>query len=252
MKPLIQVVDIHKTYTTGGSSFAALRGVSLEIQSGEFVAIMGPSGSGKSTLLHLLGGLDKPNAGALEVDGLALHKLNETQLALFRRQHVGFVFQFFNLIANLTVQDNIELPALLEGIGQRRAEVSRRSHELMATLGITAQAKKLPAQLSGGQRQRVAIARALINGPKLLLADEPTGNLDSASGSEVLHLFKTLNAEGQTIVLVTHDPGAAAHASRVVFVRDGLIRSDETGLDRAAIAYRLSELPAQALTPSSP
>lgn len=252
MTPLIQVADIHKTYTSGGSSFAALRGVSLEIQSGEFVAIMGPSGSGKSTLLHLLGGLDKPNAGELEVNGLALHKLNETQLALFRRQHVGFVFQFFNLIANLTVQDNIELPGLLEGIGQRRAQVSLRAQALMTTLGIAAQAKKLPAQLSGGQRQRVAIARALINEPKLLLADEPTGNLDSASGAEVLRLFKTLNAEGQTIVLVTHDPGAAAYASRVVFLRDGLIRSDETGLDRAAIAYRLSELPTHALTTSDP
>jgi putative ABC transport system ATP-binding protein len=238
---MIQVSDVHKTYTTGDRPFVALRGVSLSVHAGEFVAIMGPSGSGKSTLLHLLGGLDRPASGEVIVSGQPLHAMSETRLALFRRGQVGFVFQFFNLIANLTVRDNIELPALLDG-QTRATEVSRRSNALMETLGIIEQASKLPAQLSGGQRQRVAIARALINRPGLLLADEPTGNLDSASGAEVLRLFKKLNVQGQTIVLVTHDPAAAAHASRAVFIRDGQITGEATGLDAAQIAYRISQM----------
>jgi putative ABC transport system ATP-binding protein len=239
MSPLIDARDIHKTFTTGAKPFVALRGVSLSIQPGEFVAIMGPSGSGKSTLLHLLGGLDRPTAGELTVASQPLHTMDETQLALFRRAHVGFVFQFFNLIANLTVRDNIELPALLAG-RVRSVEISSRANALMEALGIITQAAKLPAQLSGGQRQRVAIARALVNRPDILLADEPTGNLDSASGGEVLRLFKQLYAQDQTIVLVTHDPAAAAHAARVVFLHDGQIAGDETGLDAATIAHRLS------------
>ncbi len=228
MSELIKVQDVHKTYATGGQPFVALRGVSLSIQSGEFVAVMGPSGSGKSTLLHLLGGLDRPASGEVMVAGQPLHAMSETQLALFRRRHVGFVFQFFNLINNLTVRDNIELPALLDG-RVRGGEISHHADELMETLDIAAQAAKLPAQLSGGQRQRVAIARALINRPDILLADEPTGNLDSASGTEVLRLFKSLNVQGQTIVLVTHDPTAAAHATRIVFLRDGHVAEDGDG-----------------------
>jgi putative ABC transport system ATP-binding protein len=243
MNWLIRVQDVHKTYTSGDKPFVALRGVSLQIAPGEFVAVMGPSGSGKSTLLHLLGGLDRPASGEVVVAGQPLHALSETQLALFRRGHVGFVFQFFNLIANLTVRDNIELPALLDGRA-RGAEISHRADALMGTLDIAAQAAKLPAQLSGGQRQRVAIARALINQPDILLADEPTGNLDSASGAEVLRLFKTLNAQGQTVVLVTHDPAAAAHASRVVFIRDGQIIGEGASLDAAQIASRLSHVAA--------
>jgi len=239
MSPLIDVHAVHKTYATGDKPFVALRGVSLSIQPGEFVAIMGPSGSGKSTLLHLLGGLDRPASGQVMVAGQPLHAMNETQLALFRRAHVGFVFQFFNLIANLTVRDNIELPALLNGRA-RGSEISHRADALMETLDIATQAAKLPAQLSGGQRQRVAIARALINRPDILLADEPTGNLDSASGGEVLRLFKQLNAQGQTIILVTHDPAAAAHAARIVFLHDGQVVGDESDLDAAAIAHRIS------------
>jgi putative ABC transport system ATP-binding protein len=239
MNCLISIRDVHKTYVTGDKPFVALRGVSLNVAPGEFVAVMGPSGSGKSTLLHLLGGLDRPASGEVMVAGQPLHAMSETQLALFRRGHVGFVFQFFNLIANLTVRDNIELPALLNGHA-RGFEISRRADVLMETLGIAEQSAKLPAQLSGGQRQRVAIVRALINRPDLLLADEPTGNLDSASGAEVLRLFKELNAQGQTIVLVTHDPAAAAHATRVVFIRDGQIVGEGAGLDAAQIAYRLS------------
>jgi putative ABC transport system ATP-binding protein len=214
--------------------------VSLEVAAGEFLAIMGPSGSGKSSLLHLIGGLDRPTSGSVAVDGRALQTLNETGLALYRRAQVGFVFQFFNLIANLTVRDNIELPALLNKA--RPPEAARRAAQLMDRLGIAAQADKLPAQLSGGQRQRVAIARALVNQPSLLLADEPTGNLDSAAGSEVLRLFQELHAQGQTIVLVTHDPAAAAYAGRVIFLRDGQICGDASGLSRAEIAFRLSEL----------
>jgi len=239
MNYLISVRDVHKTYATGDKPFVALRGVSLQIAPGDFVAVMGSSGSGKSTLLHLLGGLDRPTSGQVEVAGQPLHAMNETQLALFRRGHVGFVFQFFNLIANLNVRDNVELPALLVGRA-RSLEISRRADVLMETLGIAVQAAKLPAQLSGGQRQRAAIARALINQPDILLADEPTGNLDSTRGGEVLRLFKELNAQGQTIVLVTHNPAAAAHASRVVFIRDGQIVGEGTGLDAARITYRLS------------
>jgi putative ABC transport system ATP-binding protein len=241
MNWLIDVQDVHKTYATGDKPFLALRGISLQIAPGEFVAVMGPSGSGKSTLLHLLGGLDRPASGQVAVAGQPLHVMGETQLALFRRRHIGFVFQFFNLIANLTVRDNVELPALLEGRA-RGTEISRRADALMETLGISSQAGKLPAQLSGGQRQRVAIARALINQPDILLADEPTGNLDSASGVEVLRLFKELNAQGQTMVLVTHDPAAAAHATRVVFIRDGQIVGEGVNLDAAHIAYRVSAL----------
>jgi len=222
---IISVRGAHKTYATGDQPFVALRGVSLDVLPGEFIAIMGPSGSGKSTLLHLLGGLDRPASGEVVVAGQPLHTMSETQLALFRRKHVGFVFQFFNLITNLTVRDNIELPALLEGHAST-ADVSRRANELMGALGIATQAAKLPAQLSGGQRQRAAIARALINRPGILLADEPTGNLDSASGVDVLRLLKELNAQGQTIVLVTHDPNAAAQAGRIVFIRDGQITDE--------------------------
>jgi putative ABC transport system ATP-binding protein len=222
MNPIIAVRNVHKTYAAGDRPFVALRGVSLSVQAGEFVAIMGPSGSGKSTLLHLLGGLDRPATGEVIVAGLPLHAISETQLALFRRAHVGFVFQFFNLITNLTVRDNIELPAWLNSQA-RAAEIARRADALMETLGIASQAAKLPAQLSGGQRQRAAIARALINQPELLLADEPTGNLDSASGVEVMRLFKELNAQGQTVVMVTHDPIAAAYAARTVSICDGQI-----------------------------
>ena len=212
---LIQVREARKTYRAGDQDYLALRGISLEICRGEFVVIMGPSGSGKSTLLHLLGGLDNPSSGQVIVAGQALHALNETRLALFRRKHVGFVFQSFNLIANLSVRDNVELPGLLSA-HERPAAVSQRASELLETLGIASQAKKLPAQLSGGQRQRVAIARALINTPDILLADEPTGNLDSAGAADVMRLFGQLNQQGQTIVMVTHDPAIAACAERTI------------------------------------
>jgi putative ABC transport system ATP-binding protein len=255
--PLIQVIGATKTYHAGGQAYPALRKVSLEVTQGEFVAIMGPSGSGKSTLLHLLGGLDNPTSGQVIVAQRPLHALNETQLALFRRKHVGFVFQSFNLIANLSARDNIELPGLLYA-HERPAAIARRAGELLEILGIASQARKLPSQLSGGQRQRVAIARALINNPDILLADEPTGNLDSTGNAEVMRLFTQLNQQGQTFLIVSHDPTIASYAHRVVFIRDGQITNETSDMclprqdvlaDFRANGLRLCEHELSALPP---
>jgi putative ABC transport system ATP-binding protein len=240
MTALVQVRDLKKTYQTGSVRFEALRGVSLDVEQGDFVAIMGESGSGKSTMLHILGGLDKPTAGSVMVAGQRLDSLSETQLALFRRAEIGIVFQFFNLVENLGVRANIELPALLDH--RRKKEVRQRSSELLERLGIADQADKHPWELSGGQQQRVAIARAFINNPTLLLADEPTGNLDSSSGDEVLRILGDFNAQGQTILMVTHAASAAALAQYVLFIRDGLLVDQMTGGDEKAIAQRLLDL----------
>jgi putative ABC transport system ATP-binding protein len=241
MSPLVEILDLHKMYRTREVSFEALRGVSLEINAGDYVAIMGPSGSGKSTLLHLVGGLDQPTAGSVLIDGHPLEEMDQTALAKFRRTHIGFVFQFFNLIDNLTVQANVELPALLSRRANRKA-IHRRAGELLARLDIGSQAIKHPWELSGGQQQRVAIARALINNPTLLLADEPTGNLDSNSGQGVLDILDECNRQGQTILIVTHDASAAAHARHVMFIRDGLLIDRIAGGDAKRIAQRLTEL----------
>ncbi len=241
MSALVTVADLKKTYQTGSVTFEALKGVSLEVAAGDFVAIMGPSGSGKSTLLHLVGGLDRPNAGSVVVEGHALAALNETALAKFRRTHVGFIFQFFNLVDNLTVRANVELPALLADIKDNKA-IRKRSDELLERLRISDQAHKHPWELSGGQQQRVAIARALINHPTLLLADEPTGNLDSASGQEVLNTLRDFNQQGQTILMVTHDAFSAAKASQVLFIRDGRLVDRMPGGMWQRIAERLGEL----------
>jgi len=227
---VLEAQTLRKSYQLGEHRVDALAGVNFVMEKGEFVAIMGPSGSGKSTLLHLLGGLDNPTSGEVIVAGQALQTLDETRLALFRRKHVGFVFQSFNLISNLNARDNIELPGLLDA-RERPSAVTRRASELLETLGITSQAGKLPAQLSGGQRQRVAIARALINTPDILLADEPTGNLDSSGAVDVMDLFSRLNQQGQTIVMVTHDPRIAAYADRIIFLKDGKV-VDETLLEK--------------------
>jgi putative ABC transport system ATP-binding protein len=202
---------------------------------------MGPSGSGKSTLLHLMGGLDRPTAGLVEVKGVVLNKMNETALAKFRRAHIGFIFQFFNLIDNLTIQANVELPALLQS-GRERKAVRRRADALLERLGILDQAGKHPWELSGGQQQRVAIARALINAPTLLLADEPTGNLDSRSGQDVLRILREFNAQGQTTLMVTHDAAAAAEAKRVIFIRDGRLVEEMQGCDVQQIAQSMAAL----------
>lgn len=241
MTTLVHVADLEKVYRTGDVTFAALRGISLSLFMGDFVAIMGPSGSGKSTLLHLIGGLDRPSAGSVQVDEYVLNKLDETALAKFRRQHIGFVFQFFNLIDNLTVQANVELPARLADKKDKKA-IRKHSDELLDRLGIASQAHKYPWELSGGQQQRVAIARALINHPTLLLADEPTGNLDSVAGQEVLNILSEFNQAGQSILMVTHDVMAAARAKQVLFIRDGRLVDSMPGGTRETIAKRLTDL----------
>jgi ABC-type lipoprotein export system ATPase subunit len=241
MTTLIRVSDLKKTYQTGSVRFEALRGVSLDVQSGDFSAIMGQSGSGKSTLMHIVGGLDKPTSGSVRVGDHTLERMSETQLAIFRRSQVGFVFQFFNLVENLSVQANVELPALLAG-GWGRREIRKRSAELLERLGIASQVGKHPWELSGGQQQRVAIARAFINRPMLLLADEPTGNLDSARGDEVLRILNEFNQQGQTILMVTHSAQAAAWAKTVLFIQDGLLVDRMDGGDEKSIAQRLVDL----------
>lgn len=241
MDSLVKISQLKKVYQTGQVTFEALKGVSLDIAAGDFTALMGHSGSGKSTLLHLVGGLDRPGGGSVQVNGCGLHTLNETELAKFRRRHIGFIFQFFNLIENLTVQANIELPALLLEKKDKKA-IRARAHSLLQRLGIADQSAKHPWELSGGQQQRVAIARALINQPTLLLADEPTGNLDSVSGEEVLNILQEFNAQGQTILMVTHDASAAARAKCVLFIHDGCLVDSLPGGDARQIAQRLAEL----------
>ncbi len=218
------VVDargLTKAYRDGEIRYPALRGVDLQVAAGEFVALMGPSGSGKSTLLHLIGGLDRPDDGALRVAGHDLPGMGETALAIFRRRCVGIVFQYFNLLHHLDALTNVMLPALLSGTPAREART--RALALLERLGIGHLAAKRPPQLSGGERQRVAIARALINEPALLLADEPTGSVDRAAAGRILDMLAAAHAEGRTVLLVTHDPDVAARAGRVVQLRDGKI-----------------------------
>ena len=221
MSELVRVTDVTKVYQ--GGITGALNGVSLSVEQGEFTAVMGPSGSGKSTLLNLIAGLDRPTSGSVLVRGIELGRLGESGLARFRRDHVGFVFQFFHLLPNLTALENVLIPAQLKG-GE---SADARGRRLLETLGIREVADRYPAKLSGGQQQRVAIARALINNPTLLLADEPTGALDTHSGDQVMDLLAQLHRDGQTILLVTHDAKLATrHASRVVSVMDGRIVDD--------------------------
>jgi putative ABC transport system ATP-binding protein len=218
---IVKARALSKTYESDGADVRALRDVDFSVAEGEFVAIMGPSGCGKSTLLHLLGGLDRPTSGEIELAGRRVEKLGEAAWAVIRRREIGYVFQTFNLILNLSAADNIELPALMAGASA--AEARRRREALMTRLGIDTQANQPPGRMSGGQQQRVALARALINQPRLLLADEPSGNLDSTATREVLSLLKECHQGGQTIVLVTHDPTVASAADRIVRMRDGQI-----------------------------
>jgi putative ABC transport system ATP-binding protein len=223
MDALIRLDDVTKRY--GGAGRAALDGIGLQVAAGEAVAIMGPSGSGKSTLLNLVAGLDRPTRGAVTVAGQRIDKLTEARKARFRRRQIGMIFQFFNLLDDLTVLDNVLLPAQLAGV--RRASARARADELLAALRISQHAHSYPARLSGGERQRVAIARALINRPALLLADEPTGALDTAAGDQIGAVLLDLNRAGQTLLLVTHNPDLAArYASRTVQLVDGCVASE--------------------------
>ena len=239
MTPILEARQLAKTYETGGAKVLGLRGVDISIERGEFVAIMGPSGCGKSTLLNLLAGLDRPTAGEVWLDGQRIDVMTETELARLRRLKVGFVFQFFNLVPTLSALENVELPLLLVGRGRREAR--RSASELLSELGIPERDRAAPAQLSGGQQQRVALARALANSPDVVLADEPTGNLDSAAAREVLGLFRDARGRGQTLLLVTHDASVASTADRVITLRDGLI-VDQTELAAARQVAPLLEL----------
>ena len=218
--PLVTVRQLHKTYRRGGERIDVLQGVNLEIAAGEFLALMGPSGSGKTTLLNLLGGLDKPSDGSIDVGGERIDQLPSGQLARWRAAHVGFVFQLYNLLPVLTAQRNVELPLLLTRLSS--SERKRRAGVALSVVGLADRAKHYPRQLSGGQEQRVGIARAIVTDPTLLLCDEPTGDLDRKSGDEILALLGALNRDhGKTIVMVTHDPHAASCATRIVHLEKG-------------------------------
>lgn len=228
---VLKADHLSKIYGSGENEVRALDDVSFYIQQGEFVAIIGPSGSGKSTLLHILGGVDRPTSGKVYLDGKDIYGQNEEQLAIFRRREVGLVYQFYNLIPVLDVEENITLPVLMDG----RPVNKERLEELLALLGLSDRRKHLPNQLSGGQQQRVSIARALAGDPSLILADEPTGALDSRTSREVLDFLKQLNEEGNTIVMITHDNSIAVEAKRVVRIHDGKINFDGDVNDYAAI-----------------
>lgn len=230
MTPVLETRRLAKTYDTGGSQVLAVRGIDLTISRGEFVAIVGPSGCGKSSLLNMLAGLDRVTAGEVWLGGERIDQLSETALARMRRQKVGFVFQFFNLMPTLSAIENVELPLLL--VGRRRKEARDTASGLLDDLGLDDKYDAAPSQLSGGEQQRVALARALANTPDILLGDEPTGNLDSASSREVLALLRAARDRGQTLLLVTHDSRVAAAADRVISLRDGLV-NDDTELQAA-------------------
>ena len=224
-EPVIRIEDLHKSYQTSAGLFPALKDVSLSIAAGEFVAIMGPSGSGKSTFMNILGCLDKPSSGRYLLEGRSVAELGKDELALLRNRTIGFVFQGFNLLPRMTLQENVALPLIYCGL--EREERLHRARELLAKVGLGSYPESMPNKISGGQQQRVAIARALVNRPRLILADEPTGNLDSHTSEEIMSLFEVLNSEGITIVLVTHEEDIARHAKRKVRFFDGSIISDE-------------------------
>ncbi len=221
---MIQVKTVSKKYRQGAREVHALRDISLFIKKGEFLSIMGPSGSGKSTLLNLIGGLDQPSNGEIFIDGKPLHGISDNDLTLIRRKRVGFIFQFFNLLPVLTALENVSLPLLLEGASL--STIKPKAIALLTQVGLGSRVEHRPEQLSGGEMQRVAIARALVTNPAVLLADEPTGNLDSHTSEEIFMLLKSLNEQGQTIVMVTHDPKAAAYGSRIITLKDGALAED--------------------------
>ena len=232
--PLVELRNVSKIYHLGGEEIRALDDISLDIAEGEFISIIGPSGSGKSTLMHILGCLDSPTHGTIQLDGTMIQGASQRQLATIRNRKIGFVFQFFNLLPKLNVAQNVELPMIYSGVsGKERRE---RAMAALESVDLANRSKHRPSQLSGGQQQRVAIARALVNSPRIVFADEPTGNLDSHTGEAILALFRRLSTEGRTIVLVTHDPEIAAVTPRRIEIRDGKIAdqvdSKLAGLDR--------------------
>ena len=225
---MIRLENVAKAYRQGASPVHALAGVSIEVSKGEFLSLMGPSGSGKSTMLHLIGGLDVPDSGSIRVGGQELSRLSDDELTIFRRRHLGFVFQFFNLLPTLTAEENVALPLLLDGKSMR--EVRPRVEAMLERVGLEGRRSHMPDALSGGEMQRVAIARALVIEPMILLADEPTGNLDSKTGEDVLQLIReTAERTAQTVVMVTHDARAAAYGDRIVTMRDGRIVDELNG-----------------------
>ena len=238
---LVELRNVSKIYRLGDEEIRALDDVTLDIEEGEFISIIGPSGSGKSTLMHILGCLDSPSKGTIQLDGVMIHHATSRELAGIRNRKIGFVFQFFNLLPKLNVMQNVELPMIYSGISAR--ERRERAMASLEAVDLANRAKHRPSQLSGGQQQRVAIARALVNGPRIIFADEPTGNLDSHTGDAILKLFRKLSEQGRTIVLVTHDPEIAAVTPRRIEIRDGKIavKVDETlaGLNRPAAVLSL-------------
>jgi putative ABC transport system ATP-binding protein len=221
---ILKVRELTKIYGEGETAVAALDSVSFDVRKGEFVAIIGASGSGKSTLLHMIGGVDHPTSGSVVIDGNEISELNESELAIFRRRNIGIVYQFYNLIPTLTAEENISLPRLLDG---RKPDAAKLA-AILETIGLTDRAKHLPSELSGGQQQRISVGRALINDPAIILADEPTGNLDSKASREIIDLLKLSNKRyGQTLLMITHDENIALQADRIITIRDGHIVNDE-------------------------
>jgi putative ABC transport system ATP-binding protein len=242
--PVIDLREIRKVYRTGVIEVEALRGASLRVQRGELVAIMGPSGSGKSTLMNIVGCLDQPTSGQYFLDGVEVSRLSDDQLAAIRNKKIGFVFQSFNLLPRTTALEQVELPLVYGGVRDRK----RRALAALEAVGLGDRVHHKPTELSGGQQQRVAIARALVMNPAIILADEPTGNLDSHSSEEIMALFQSLNSDaGITVVFVTHEPDIAQHTKRIVHVRDGLITSDEPVLDQKLAQRTLAGQPADSL-----
>jgi putative ABC transport system ATP-binding protein len=237
--PVVIANDVARRYGEGDTAVDALRGVSLEIEPGRLTAVMGPSGSGKSTLMHILAGLDKPTSGTVTIAGEEITSMNDNELTQLRRRHIGFVFQFYNLLPMLTAEENVKLPLSVAGAKADDAWFE----QLMSKVGLTERLDHRPSELSGGQQQRVAVARSLIHRPTVVFADEPTGNLDSKSSAEILALLKdATEAYGQTIVMVTHDPRAAAIADRILYIADGLIVLDQQGASEGEILTTMNEL----------